>query len=172
MSIEFSTYQCWICKQRKEGNPFYKTISPFSGEFCYCKTCWTAKPGPALFFARTCAEELLKDPDDNRVIQAVFRTIPLEQLVKDVAERKCIKTGAESYPANWKHCIIHLNPSTGEMHSDGDHSVRNWIQERMQPSHIPWWRKDKFGWQIETYKGKRFKSFVRIVFQNIRKLTP
>jgi hypothetical protein len=37
----------------------------------------------------------------------------------------------ESYPPNWKHCTIHLNPETGEMHSDGDHSVREWIQEKM-----------------------------------------
>ena len=38
---------------------------------------------------------------------------------------------AEVYPANWKHCIIHLNPETGEMYSDGDHSVRLWILERI-----------------------------------------
>ena len=36
----------------------------------------------------------------------------------------------EGYPANWKHCTIHLDESTGEMHSDGDHSVREWIEKR------------------------------------------
>lgn len=41
------------------------------------------------------------------------------------------ESAAESYPKNWKHCMIHLDPDTGEMHSDGDHSVREWIQDRM-----------------------------------------
>jgi hypothetical protein len=39
----------------------------------------------------------------------------------------------EGYPPNWKHAVIHLNPETGEMHSDGDHSVRAWIQARLGP---------------------------------------
>lgn len=39
---------------------------------------------------------------------------------------------SEEYPENWKHCMIHLNPETGEMHSDGDHSVRHWIEEKMR----------------------------------------
>lgn len=38
----------------------------------------------------------------------------------------------EGYPAHWKHCIIHLNPETGEMNSDGDHRVREWIEERIK----------------------------------------
>ena len=37
----------------------------------------------------------------------------------------------ECYPEDWRHCTIHLNPKTGEMHSDGDHRVRHWIQERL-----------------------------------------
>ena len=28
--------------------------------------------------------------------------------------------------------MIHLNPETGEMHSDGDHRVRRWIEARME----------------------------------------
>jgi len=36
---------------------------------------------------------------------------------------------------------------------------------------MPWWRKDKHGWPIETYLGKPVKSAVRIIFQNIRKVT-
>ena len=44
---------------------------------------------------------------------------------------KEVELKQEGYPDNWKHCIIHLNPETGEMHSDGDHSVRNWIKERI-----------------------------------------
>ncbi|MDO8640825.1 MAG: hypothetical protein Q7R33_04725 [Nitrosarchaeum sp.] len=38
----------------------------------------------------------------------------------------------ESYPKDWKHCLIHLNPKTREMHSDGDHSVRTWIEDRIK----------------------------------------
>ncbi len=38
-------------------------------------------------------------------------------------------------------------------------------------SRLSWWRKDRFGWPIETYKDRPFKSFVRLVFQNIRKVT-
>lgn len=38
----------------------------------------------------------------------------------------------EGYPVGWWHCTIHLNPDTGEMHSDGDHRVRTWIQNQLQ----------------------------------------
>lgn len=36
---------------------------------------------------------------------------------------------------------------------------------------LPWWRMDKHGWPIETYIGKPVKSAVRIICQNIRKVT-
>jgi hypothetical protein len=36
---------------------------------------------------------------------------------------------------------------------------------------LPWYRKDAFGWPIETFKGRPIKSFFRIVCQNIRKIT-
>jgi len=48
----------------------------------------------------------------------------------DNTESKSTKLG-ETYPANWMHCVIHLNPDTGEMHSDGDHRVRDWIRDRI-----------------------------------------
>lgn len=35
---------------------------------------------------------------------------------------------------------------------------------------LPWYRKDKFGYPIETFKGKPVSSFIRIVCQNIRKI--
>ena len=38
---------------------------------------------------------------------------------------------SEGYPEGWWHCMIHLNPETGEMHSDGDHRVRTWIQDKL-----------------------------------------
>lgn len=34
---------------------------------------------------------------------------------------------------------------------------------------LPWWRKDYYGWPIETFKGKKFKSFTRLVCINIKK---
>lgn len=36
---------------------------------------------------------------------------------------------------------------------------------------LPWWRKDKLGWPIELWKDKPVKNFVRIICQNIRKIT-
>lgn len=36
---------------------------------------------------------------------------------------------------------------------------------------LPWWRKDRYGWPIETYIGKPVKSAIRILCQNIRKIT-
>ena len=44
------------------------------------------------------------------------------------------------------------------------------LAERID-SVLPWWRIDKHGWTIETYSGKPVKSAVRIIFQNIRKVT-
>lgn len=38
----------------------------------------------------------------------------------------------EQYPKEWQHAIIHLNPATGEMHSDGDHRVREWLQDKIK----------------------------------------
>ncbi|MDC0003763.1 hypothetical protein OAE19_05120 [Porticoccaceae bacterium] len=37
-------------------------------------------------------------------------------------------------------------------------------------SQLQWWKKDRFGWPIETTKGKRFKSAIRIIVQNTRKV--
>lgn len=51
--------------------------------------------------------------------------------LSSVVEFLCKKHPKESYPDDWLHCTIHLNPETGEMHSDGDHQVRVWIEERL-----------------------------------------
>ena len=45
--------------------------------------------------------------------------------------KELLKNFGEAYHKEWKHAIIHLNPNTGELHSDGDHSVRVWIQEKI-----------------------------------------
>lgn len=35
---------------------------------------------------------------------------------------------------------------------------------------LPWYRKDKLGWPIETFANKPVKSLIRLVLQNIRKI--
>ena len=35
---------------------------------------------------------------------------------------------------------------------------------------FPWYKKDKYGWPIETTLGHPFANFVRILFQNLRKI--
>ena len=36
----------------------------------------------------------------------------------------------------------------------------------------PWYRKDKYGYPIETYTNRsKLSNFIRIVYQNIRKIT-
>jgi len=45
--------------------------------------------------------------------------------------KRSVPMTSEAYPDDWLHCTIHLNPKTGEMHSDGDHRVRHWIQEHI-----------------------------------------
>lgn len=42
--------------------------------------------------------------------------------------------------------------------------------ERTKRQMLPWWKKDKRGWPITTFKDKPVKSTLRIVLQNIRKL--
>lgn len=36
---------------------------------------------------------------------------------------------------------------------------------------MPWWRTDRDGRPIETFMGRPIQSFVRIVLQNLRKIT-
>lgn len=43
----------------------------------------------------------------------------------------------EGYPANWLHAVIHLNPTTGDMHSDGAHAVRRWIEDKIKAKETP-----------------------------------
>ena len=35
----------------------------------------------------------------------------------------------------------------------------------------PWYRRDSYGWPIETIQGRPVHNFIRIVLQNIRKVT-
>jgi len=45
------------------------------------------------------------------------------------------------------------------------------INDKLVPiSNLPWWKKDKNGWPIETFKGQPLSSLIRIVCQNIRKV--
>jgi hypothetical protein len=40
------------------------------------------------------------------------------------------KPAQESYPEGWRHATIHYGPN-GQMHSDGDHSVRLDLEKRL-----------------------------------------
>jgi hypothetical protein len=53
----------------------------------------------------------------------------------------------ETYPDGWLHATIHLNPETGEIHSDGDHRIRFWLLAHLKK---PWrignpWRRGRRG---------------------------
>lgn len=50
--------------------------------------------------------------------------------------------------------------------------IKDGIRRNLGIACMPWWRKDRFGWPIETFKGKPFQSLMRIICQNIRKVTP
>lgn len=48
---------------------------------------------------------------------------------------KSIMNAPQSPPTgsgHWEHCTIHLNTSTGEIHTDGDETVKYWIQSKIK----------------------------------------
>ncbi len=45
------------------------------------------------------------------------------------------------------------------------------IKEQIEARKLPWYLKDSLGWPIETFKGRPVTSFLRIICQNIRKVT-
>lgn len=47
----------------------------------------------------------------------------------------------------------------------------DYIENQKRENPLPWWRKDRLGWPIETFIGKPYKSALRIICQNIRKIT-
>ena len=49
--------------------------------------------------------------------------------------------------------------------------LRAEIAKREPLNPLPWYKKDKDGWPIEGFVGKPIKSFIRLVCQNIRKVT-
>lgn len=55
--------------------------------------------------------------------------------------------------------------------SDTHWSVLMAAAELIRSSRLSWWRKDRDGWPIETIKGRRLGSALRIVLQNVRKVT-
>jgi hypothetical protein len=61
---------------------------------------------------------------------------------------------SEGYPAGWMHCKIHLNPETGEMHSDGDHRVRHWIEERIPKTPKTFRERVTAAWKILRHNAK------------------
>lgn len=87
----------------------------------------------------------------------------------------------EGYPKDWAKVVLMVSPK-GEIHAiDGDRGPGDpradlpyigleRIKAKFEPKY-PWWRKDRYGWPIETFKDKPFKSALRIICQNIRKIT-
>ena len=41
----------------------------------------------------------------------------------------------------------------------------------MPHNQLHWWEKDRYGYPIETIKGRPIFAIIRIIFQNIRKFT-
>src|SRR5690606_8861295 len=73
----------------------------------------------------------------------------MEQLEKAEAEVERLKRLAlqEGYPDGWWHAIIHLNPETGEVHSDGDHRVRHYIKNMLER------QRDQARAEVERLRG-------------------
>jgi len=63
------------------------------------------------------------------------------------------------------------NPYGADLAPLADPIVRNWLQAYTR-SLTPWYRRDRYGWPIETFKDRPIKSFIRLVCQNLRKLWP
>ena len=87
--------------------------------------------------------------------------VPLKYIQRASTNPK--KPKQEGYPDHWKHCTIHLNPKTGEMHSDGDHSVRTFIEDTIKKLEgtIKTLEKEVEELKIETRKTTGLKSIVK-----------
>ncbi len=48
--------------------------------------------------------------------------------------------------------------------------LRAELERRKTKVIVRWWRRDRYGWPIETIRGRPISSFVRIIFQNFRKI--
>ena len=95
----------------------------------------------------------------------------------------CRDVLTEGYPPNWMRVVLMVSPDGKEAYAiggdrapgDGDRifygyeHVRKWLHAYNNPP-LPWWRKDRHGWPIETFKGKPVKSAMRLICQNIRKM--
>jgi len=67
----------------------------------------------------------------HRVVEEDLLALVKRALEKNKEQPANTAAPCESYPAPWIHATIHLNPVSGEMHSDGNHEVRRWIQEKI-----------------------------------------
>lgn len=91
-----------------------------------------------------------------------------------------MKTQAEGYPPDWVKLTVMVSPR-GEIHAidgdreDGDGDTAYIGLERLErriERRWPWWRRDRFGWPIETVRGQWFQNAMRHIAQNIRKISP
>lgn len=95
-------------------------------------------------------------------------------------------SGTDGTSDGWHRITLMVSPDGNDFRSiDGDYApnpygqdqapiadgiVRKWYRA-YQSRRLPWWRRDNHGWPIERYMGRPVKSFVRMVCQNIRKIT-
>lgn len=94
-----------------------------------------ASSGPSEAMAREVSNacKLLRQHGEEVAARYLEKAAALSVAPRGAEAGDGVSSGklGEGYPPGWKHCIIRLNPQTGEMHSDGDHSVREWIQNRI-----------------------------------------
>lgn len=64
--------------------------------------------------------------------------------------------------------MLNLGPLTDKDKVGGE--ILAGIYTKEQAKSLPWWKKDAFGWPIETIKGRPIKNFFRYIFINIGKV--
>lgn len=100
-----------------------------------------------------------------------------KKLLDDLVE----KMGSEKGEVEYWFEEVEIS-SDGKRKLEGDWSVE--IEEEvvlydgemsadeagMNFDHLPWWKKNRFGWPIETVENRPVLNFFRIICQNLRKV--
>jgi hypothetical protein len=83
----------------------------------------------ALRWLERCTHQLVAYiPDEDRAeLSLIIAELKNAAPVPDAHEAQAPRTAAEMYPDPWISAMIHWNPKTGEVQSDGDHTLRHWI---------------------------------------------
>lgn len=96
---------------------------------------------------------------------------------KEVFDQQLANAG-ESYPDTWLHGVVHLNPNTGEIHSDGDYALRDWLQNNLVGDCVGaviHRNEGGFSHQLENLQGLYFgihKVYVRRQTNKLRDSVP